>query len=94
MRQLIVLFVLGKALAQTAPQIDWSKVDGETLQHFQALVRFDTTDPPTKPPGIEKPAGRCAVRTCGLDTARMPNPLHAALCAAALRSVPCMNSAA
>ena len=42
--------------AQQSPQIDWSKVDAETLEHFQTLVRFDTTDPPTTPPGIEKPA--------------------------------------
>jgi acetylornithine deacetylase/succinyl-diaminopimelate desuccinylase-like protein len=67
MRPLIVLFVLaaasapfdyaqGKLLAQAPSQIDWSKADAETLQHFQTLVRFDTTDPPTTPPGVEKPA--------------------------------------
>jgi acetylornithine deacetylase/succinyl-diaminopimelate desuccinylase-like protein len=32
--------------------IDWEKVDQETLKHFQALVRIDTSDPP----GNEKPA--------------------------------------
>jgi acetylornithine deacetylase/succinyl-diaminopimelate desuccinylase-like protein len=31
---------------------DWSRVEEETLRHFQALVRFDTSDPP----GNEKPA--------------------------------------
>ncbi len=31
---------------------DWSAVEAETMRHFQALVRFDTTDPP----GNEKPA--------------------------------------
>jgi acetylornithine deacetylase/succinyl-diaminopimelate desuccinylase-like protein len=33
-------------------QPDWSAVDAETLRHFQALVRMDTSDPP----GNEKPA--------------------------------------
>src|SRR5262249_19757977 len=27
-------------------QPDWTRVDGETLQHFQALVRLDTQNPP------------------------------------------------
>jgi len=36
----------------TAPAQDWARIDRETLQHFQALVRLDTTDPP----GGEKPA--------------------------------------
>jgi acetylornithine deacetylase/succinyl-diaminopimelate desuccinylase-like protein len=59
MRKLIALFVLAAAsspLAQAPGQIDWARVDTETLQHFQTLVRFDTTDPPTTPPGVEKPA--------------------------------------
>ncbi|MDO9518805.1 MAG: M20/M25/M40 family metallo-hydrolase [Pseudohongiella sp.] len=29
-----------------AQQPDWSAVDAETLQHFQAMVRMDTSDPP------------------------------------------------
>jgi acetylornithine deacetylase/succinyl-diaminopimelate desuccinylase-like protein len=37
---------------QSAPPIDWSAVQMETLRHFQALVRMDTSDPP----GGEKPA--------------------------------------
>lgn len=32
--------------------LDWSALDAETLRHFQALVRIDTTDPP----GNEQPA--------------------------------------
>jgi acetylornithine deacetylase/succinyl-diaminopimelate desuccinylase-like protein len=32
------------ALGQRQP--DWAKVEAETLQHFQALVRFDTQNPP------------------------------------------------
>src|SRR5688572_3037751 len=38
--------------AQTTPQPDWNRIQDETLQHFQALVRFDTSDPP----GNEQPA--------------------------------------
>jgi len=33
-------------------QLDWSAVEEETLRHFQALLRFDTSDPP----GNERPA--------------------------------------
>jgi acetylornithine deacetylase/succinyl-diaminopimelate desuccinylase-like protein len=32
--------------------IDWKTVDQETMRHFQALLKFDTSDPP----GQEKPA--------------------------------------
>lgn len=37
--------------AQTA-QPDWKKVEEETMRHFQAILRFDTSDPP----GNEAPA--------------------------------------
>ena len=40
------------ALAQGSAAIDWSKIEAETLQHFQSVVRLDTTDPP----GNERPA--------------------------------------
>jgi acetylornithine deacetylase/succinyl-diaminopimelate desuccinylase-like protein len=33
-------------LAQTPASPDWSKIEAETLAHFQAVVRFDTSDPP------------------------------------------------
>jgi acetylornithine deacetylase/succinyl-diaminopimelate desuccinylase-like protein len=59
MRRLILLVLLSTAAslsAQAPPSIDWAKVDAEAMQHFQALLRFDTTDPPTTPPGGEKPA--------------------------------------
>jgi acetylornithine deacetylase/succinyl-diaminopimelate desuccinylase-like protein len=46
-------FLLAAALAvapsvsgQTATQPDWSGIEEETLRHFQALLRFDTSDPP------------------------------------------------
>jgi acetylornithine deacetylase/succinyl-diaminopimelate desuccinylase-like protein len=42
--------------AQSPSQPDWSKVDAETLRHFEAVVRLDTTDPPGTPPGGERPA--------------------------------------
>jgi acetylornithine deacetylase/succinyl-diaminopimelate desuccinylase-like protein len=29
-----------------SPSPDWPKVEAETLEHFQALLRFDTSDPP------------------------------------------------
>ncbi|HEY3838286.1 MAG TPA: M20/M25/M40 family metallo-hydrolase [Bryobacteraceae bacterium] len=38
--------VLGAVLSAAAQTPDWSKVDEETMRHFQALVRIDTTDPP------------------------------------------------
>ncbi len=55
MTRLAIGFV---ALASTAllaqgpvKQPDWAKADEETMRHFQAIVRMDTTDPP----GGEKP---------------------------------------
>jgi acetylornithine deacetylase/succinyl-diaminopimelate desuccinylase-like protein len=40
----LVACVTGTPGAQTA--IDWKAVEAETLQHFQALVRIDTSNPP------------------------------------------------
>ena len=37
--------------AQSGSQPDWGKLDEETMRHFQAIVKMDTTDPP----GGEKP---------------------------------------
>src|SRR5918995_3787298 len=36
---------------QRVPEPNWTAVEEETLRHFQAIVRMDTTDPP----GGEKP---------------------------------------
>jgi acetylornithine deacetylase/succinyl-diaminopimelate desuccinylase-like protein len=73
---LAVLSVTATSLAaQPSPAIDWTKVDAETLQHFQALVRFDTTDPPTTPPGIEKPAVDYLKQV--LDKEGIPNQIYA-----------------
>src|SRR5690349_10738986 len=38
--------------ADPKPAPDWAAVDVETMRHFQALLRFDTSDPP----GGELPA--------------------------------------
>jgi acetylornithine deacetylase/succinyl-diaminopimelate desuccinylase-like protein len=40
------------AAQESRPQPDWKRLETETLDHFQALVRMDTTDPP----GGEEPA--------------------------------------
>jgi acetylornithine deacetylase/succinyl-diaminopimelate desuccinylase-like protein len=50
--QMIALAALLVPAAAAAQTPDWKAVEEETLRHFQALVRMDTTDPP----GGEKPA--------------------------------------
>ena len=59
MRRAAALFILltASTLAAQGPrQPDWSTLEDETLRHFQAILRFDTSDPPSTPPGGEKPA--------------------------------------
>src|SRR5919106_3372623 len=34
--------------AQSGRQPDWAKIDEETLRHFQAIIKMDSTDPPGK----------------------------------------------
>ncbi len=52
----ILLFLLSIAmvspLATQTQQPDWARIDEETMRHFQALLRIDTSDPP----GHEAPA--------------------------------------
>src|SRR3954470_14025871 len=43
---LAVLFAAVAGAAHAQAPIDWKAVETETLQHFQALVRLDTTNPP------------------------------------------------
>src|SRR4249919_3236100 len=46
---LIVAALLAGGMPATAhaqAPIDWKGVEAETLQHFQALVRIDTSNPP------------------------------------------------
>ena len=53
---LIALLAAATLTAQTAQQPDWTRAEDETMRHFQTLLRFDTSDPPSTPPGGEKPA--------------------------------------
>src|SRR5687767_7480548 len=39
-------------LGQAPGAIDWQRVEAETMEHFQSVLRFDTSDPP----GNERPA--------------------------------------
>jgi acetylornithine deacetylase/succinyl-diaminopimelate desuccinylase-like protein len=43
---LIALVVASPAAAQQPNAPDWSQVEAETMRHFQALLRMDTSDPP------------------------------------------------
>ena len=49
---LLVLAAASGPVGQRPTQPDWTALEAETLRHFQALVRMDTSDPP----GNEKPA--------------------------------------
>ena len=49
---LVIALAVATGTAQTPQSSDASKLDEETLRHFQALVRMDTSDPP----GNEQPA--------------------------------------
>src|SRR5688500_13699001 len=51
---LLSLIVLSAAAltAQSAGNVDWPRVETETMEHFQTVLRFDTSDPP----GTERPA--------------------------------------
>ena len=53
---LFVLVTAASLAAQAPQQPEWAKAEEETMRHFQALLRFDTSDPPMTPPGGEKPA--------------------------------------
>ncbi|MEZ5550632.1 MAG: M20/M25/M40 family metallo-hydrolase [Pseudomonadales bacterium] len=58
---LAVSLFTGSAVA--APQPDWAAIEAEALEHFLALVRFDTTDPP----GREIDAAEYLVRALEAD---------------------------
>jgi len=68
---LLTLASVNEAAAQTEPVIDWDSVNAETLEHFQALVRFDTSDPP----GNERPAAEYVARV--LEAAGIPVEIYA-----------------
>jgi acetylornithine deacetylase/succinyl-diaminopimelate desuccinylase-like protein len=53
MRYILLALTIGSTslLAQAPPQPNWTAMDAETLKHFQAIIKMDSTDPP----GNEKP---------------------------------------
>jgi acetylornithine deacetylase/succinyl-diaminopimelate desuccinylase-like protein len=55
---ILALSLLVTVTAQAPVQPDWRKVEDETMRHYQALLRFDTSDPP----GNEKPASDYLVK--------------------------------
>ena len=54
MRKAALLFAVMMSAslgAQNAPP-DWAKIDEETLRHFQAIIKVDSTDPPGREAGV------------------------------------------
>ncbi|MEJ0057758.1 MAG: M20/M25/M40 family metallo-hydrolase [Bacteroidota bacterium] len=53
LRPVVSVFLICIAISLTAQtkQPDWTKIEAETIQHFQAILRINSSDPP----GIEKP---------------------------------------
>ena len=49
---LSVWFLAQRPVLAQGPELEAGALDAETLRHFQALLRFDTSDPP----GVERPA--------------------------------------
>ena len=49
---LLILLLIGSHAYSQVSEPDWAAVEEETLRHFRALLRFDTSDPP----GRELPA--------------------------------------
>ena len=45
---LLATILASTAVAQQPNAPDWSRVEAETMEHFQKLLRFDTSDPPGK----------------------------------------------
>ena len=48
----VVFFFISFSCAAQENDLNWSAIEDETLEHFRALLRFDTSDPP----GRELPA--------------------------------------
>ena len=48
----LIVAMLSTSLLAQGQQPNWTAIEAETLKHFQAIVKMDTTDPP----GGEKPA--------------------------------------
>src|SRR5688572_3550832 len=45
---LIATLASASLTSQRPSQPDWAKIDEETLRHFQAIIKLDSTDPPGK----------------------------------------------
>lgn len=43
---LLLTLLLANTVGAQLVEPDWASLEDETMQHFQALLRFDTTDPP------------------------------------------------
>jgi len=69
MKKLIPIMLLAAATAALAqqPAADWKAIEAETLQHFQAVIRLDSTDPP----GNERPVADYVKQV--LDKEGIPN---------------------
>ena len=71
-RLLLALMLAGTStalLAQAPSQPDWAAIEAETLKHFQALLRFDTSDP-FQNSGYSSPGWRRAQANATEDTAK------------------------
>ncbi|MBM3809130.1 MAG: M20/M25/M40 family metallo-hydrolase [Acidimicrobiia bacterium] len=47
----LLVAITSAAVTAQSPQPNWTAIEAETLKHFEAIIRMDTTDPP----GGEKP---------------------------------------
>jgi len=72
MLSVLLLVLSGCASHAQTPAPDWSRIEEETLRHFQALIRFDTSDPP----GNEAPAVEYLKKT--LEAEGIPVQIFAA----------------
>jgi acetylornithine deacetylase/succinyl-diaminopimelate desuccinylase-like protein len=43
---LFLTFLLALTALAQAPQPEWAKIEEETMRHFQAILRIDSSDPP------------------------------------------------
>jgi acetylornithine deacetylase/succinyl-diaminopimelate desuccinylase-like protein len=44
---ILLIFAAQVSHADSAPQIDWNKIDSEALEYFRTYLRLDTTNPPS-----------------------------------------------
>ena len=49
---ILLAAVTSTSLIAQSPAPDWAKVDEETMRHFQAIVKIDSTDPPGREAGV------------------------------------------